>query len=71
MYNAKDEPTIFGDLRKQGTSFVAWFPFRRRVHWMGNAIEAVAQELPAKIVTYYEIGRSAKWQASSSFSIMI
>ena len=52
MYNAKDEPTIFGDLRKEGTSFVAWFPFRRRVHWMGNAIEAVAQELPARIVDF-------------------
>jgi hypothetical protein len=51
-YNAKDEPTIFGDLRKEGTSFVAWFPFRRRVHWMGNAIEAVAQELPARIVDF-------------------
>jgi hypothetical protein len=52
MYNANDEPTIFGDLRKEGTSFVAWFPFRRRVHWMGNAIEAVAQELPARIVDF-------------------
>ncbi len=57
MFNAKDEPTIFGDLRNESTSFVAWFPFRRRVHWMGNAIEAVAHELPPKIVDFI-----AKWE---------
>ncbi len=45
VYNAKDEPTIFGDLRKEGTSFVAWFPLHRRGQIIGNAIEELSREL--------------------------
>jgi hypothetical protein len=39
------EPTIFGDLRNEGTSFVAWFPLRRQDQRMGSAIEKLATEL--------------------------
>ena len=46
IYDAKDEPTIFGDLRKEGTSFVAWLPLHRRDQIIGCAIEKLSQELP-------------------------
>jgi hypothetical protein len=49
-YNVEEEPTIFGDLREDGTSFVAWFPFRRRSHWTGGVVGAIAQELAPSIV---------------------
>ena len=48
VYSAKEEPIIFGDLRKEGTNFVAWIPFRKRVPWMGCVLEAVAKELPPR-----------------------
>jgi hypothetical protein len=43
--NVKDESTIFGDLRKEGTHFVAWFPHRRRGRFTGGAIGEIAHEL--------------------------
>jgi hypothetical protein len=41
----KDTITIFGDLREQGTRFVAWLPFPRRDQFAGGGIERMAQEL--------------------------
>ena len=43
--SGKDAVTIFGDLREQGTRFVAWLPFPRRDQFAGGAIERIAQEL--------------------------
>lgn len=57
VYNAKEPPTIFGDLRNMGASFVAWFPFQRRIHSMGIAMEAFMQELPPRIVDF-----AAQWE---------
>ncbi len=50
IYSAKQPPTIFGDLREGGASFVAWWPFRRRTNGMGRVIEAFLQELPPTTV---------------------
>ena len=43
--NVKDESTIFGDLRNEGTHFVAWFPHRRRGQFTAGAIGEIAREL--------------------------
>ena len=45
LRSGKDAVTIFGDLREQGTRFVAWLPFPRRDQFAGGAIERMAQEL--------------------------
>jgi hypothetical protein len=45
IYNAKVEPTIFGDLRNEGASFFAWFPLHRRDQLSGSATEVLAREL--------------------------
>jgi len=47
IYNwkVKEEPTIFGDLREEGTRFVAWFPYCRRGQFIGGAIGKIAHEL--------------------------
>ena len=52
IYSAKEEPVIFGDLRKEATYFVAWIPFRKRVPWMGCVLEAVAKELPPRNIDF-------------------
>lgn len=46
IFNAEEAPTMFGDLRDDGASFVAWFPFRRRFHQMGRVIESFALDRP-------------------------
>jgi hypothetical protein len=43
-YTAKDEPTIFGDLRETGTSFVAWFPNDARAQFTGFVVAELAKE---------------------------
>ncbi len=43
-YNTKDEPTIFGDLRNEGTSFVAWVPLHRQPQF-SSATEQIAKAL--------------------------
>ncbi len=63
-YDARKGPvTIFGDLREQATSFVAWLPFLRRDQFAGGAIERMAQELRGagfvKFIADYE--DPAKW----------
>jgi hypothetical protein len=45
IYNDKDEPTIFGDLRNNCTSFVAWFPWRRHPRF-SDATEEIVKTLP-------------------------
>jgi hypothetical protein len=58
IYSAKEEPWIFGDLRNEGTSFVAWFPFRRRGQFMGSAIAELTKELlPNRFVDFV-----AQWE---------
>lgn len=47
-YDAKDRPTFFGDLREQGTRFVAWFPFRPCAP--SGRVIAFAQELNPRAV---------------------
>jgi hypothetical protein len=47
-YTAKDQPTIFGDLREEATRFVAWFPHNARAQFIGSAIAELAkQRLPS------------------------
>lgn len=41
-YSAKGEPTMFGDLRNDGASFVAWWPYPKRVPRLGPVIRAFA-----------------------------
>jgi hypothetical protein len=43
--NAKNGPVIFGDLRREGARFVAWFPLLRRNRITGGAIGQMAVEL--------------------------
>jgi hypothetical protein len=46
-YAVKGEPTIFGDLREEGTRFAAWFPHNARAQFIGSAIAELAkQRLP-------------------------
>jgi hypothetical protein len=54
IWDANETPTIFGDLRNEGASFVAWFPFRQRAHRMGRVIDAFVQELPPTVVDAFE-----------------
>ena len=42
IYDPGDEPTIFGDLRDGGTSFVAWWPHSRRMPRLGRLIREFA-----------------------------
>jgi hypothetical protein len=44
IYNAEDGPTIFGDLRHEGTSFVAWVPRRRQIQ-LSPAFEEIAHKV--------------------------
>jgi hypothetical protein len=57
IYNTNEGPTIFGDLRNDSAKFVAWFPFRRRVHRLGTVIEAFAQEMSPRITEFV-----AEWE---------
>jgi hypothetical protein len=43
-YTAKDEPTIFGDLREEGTRFVAWFPNNARAHFSRSVVAELAKD---------------------------
>jgi hypothetical protein len=45
IYNSNHEPTIFGDLRRDGARFVAWFPFLRRNQITGGALGEIARKL--------------------------
>lgn len=57
IYNTKHEPTIFGDLRNEGTSFVAWFPLHRRPQF-SSATEQIAKALlPYRLVDFV-----AEWE---------
>ena len=46
IYGAKHPPTIFGDLRQDGASFVAWWPYRQRAHRLGRVIDAFLRQGP-------------------------
>ena len=64
IYSAKQEPVIFGDLRKEATYFVAWIPFLKRVPLDGDASsKQFAKELPPEnldfIVEWEEPTKSA------------
>jgi hypothetical protein len=39
IYSAKEPPTIFGDVRAGGASFVAWWPPHHRAKRMGRVID--------------------------------
>lgn len=43
-YRAEDEPAMFGDLRRERTSFVAWLPLHPRAHFMRSTIAELAKE---------------------------
>jgi hypothetical protein len=43
-YQAEDEPAIFGDLREERTSFVAWLPLHPRSQFARCAIAELASE---------------------------
>jgi hypothetical protein len=60
IYSANDEPTIFGDLREDGTQFVSWFPYRRRVRRLGRVIEEFV--LPSNLAA------AAEWENPTAWS---
>jgi len=61
-YSANQKPTIFGDLREDGASFVAWWPFRRRDSELGRVIEAFLSERPSTLVAFVtEWENPTKW----------
>lgn len=41
IYNASDGPTIFGDLRNEGTQFVSWYPLHQRPQFNKSTKEIV------------------------------
>jgi hypothetical protein len=43
-YQIEDEPVIFGDLREERSSFVAWLPLHPRAKFEHSAIARLAQE---------------------------
>jgi hypothetical protein len=43
-YSVNGAPTIFGDLRKGSTSFIAWFPNDARAQFSGGIIAELAEE---------------------------
>jgi hypothetical protein len=52
--NTKNGPVIFGDLRKEGARFVAWFPFIRRNQITGGALGEMARKLmPERRFTHF------------------
>ena len=55
---AKDKPSIYGDLRDEGTSFISWFPFHGQAE-VSSASKKIARGLlptgPAKL---FRSGRS-------------
>jgi len=57
IYRAEDEPLIFGDLREEGTKFVAWFPLHRRPQFSGATEEIVKELLPDRFVDFV-----AQWE---------
>ena len=46
IYGARHAPTIFGDLRQDGASFVAWWPYRQRAYRLGRVIDAFLRQGP-------------------------
>jgi hypothetical protein len=50
IYDAKHPPTIFGDLRDAGATFIAWWPVRQRVQRMGHAIDGFLRERNPRIL---------------------
>jgi len=62
IYDAKHPPTIFGDLRNGGATFIAWWPFRRRVQRMGRVIDGFLRDRPPKFLDFIGQWESpAKW----------
>jgi hypothetical protein len=45
----EDEPSIYGDLRNEGTRFVSWYPFHRLIKVSGATKEIAQAVLPYKI----------------------
>ena len=63
IYSGEDEPSIFGDLRDEGTHFVFWFPFHRQAQ-VSSATEEIARALLP-----YKIGDIVpKWEDPSIWS---
>ncbi len=59
IYNAEEAPTMFGDLRDDGASFVAWLPFRQRFDKMGRVIESFGPDRIKVAVAAWE--DKTKW----------
>jgi hypothetical protein len=63
VYNANDKPIIFGDLRDEGATFVAWFPLHRRAQFGGSVTETLARELlPHRFIQFVE-----DWENQNKF----
>jgi hypothetical protein len=63
-YDAEGEPLIFGDLREEGTKFVAWFPLRRQPQFSGTIEEIVKELVPDRFVDFVaELEDPLKWPA--------
>jgi hypothetical protein len=52
VYRGKETPVIFGDLRNDATSFVAWWPLGGGIPQMGPVIEAVLSGRSAKFLNH-------------------
>jgi hypothetical protein len=64
IYGTTDRRVIFGDLRDQGASFVAWYPSHNRAQVAGTAIEELARGVAPyyRFVDYVaEFEDPAKW----------
>jgi hypothetical protein len=64
IYGAKHPPTIFGDLRQDGASFVAWWPYRRRGYGLGRVMDAFLRQGPpmsSNLVFVTEWENPTKW----------
>lgn len=62
-YGPKNTPVIFGDLRDDGTRFVAWVPLHRMDEFIGCAIEKLAREFGENPANAY-----AAWEEPTRWS---
>jgi hypothetical protein len=63
IYKINDEPKLFGDLRNNCTSFVAWFPLRQRPRF-SEVTEDIIKTLP----NHRFIDFVAEWENPRKFS---
>jgi hypothetical protein len=61
QYSAKEKPIVFGDLRRDGASFVTWWPLPQRVPRMGSVVDAFVRRHPQIFAAVAAWENPSKW----------